>query len=291
MNPQARIFVAGEQTMIGSAIVRALRRAGFESLVPDLAAEPEYVFVAAGASGGILANQKYPADLCLSNLQVATEILPEAFRRGVKKLLYLGSSCIYPKSCPQPMTVDALMSGDLERTSEAYAIAKLAGIKLCQAYRCQHGAPFITAIPADVYGPGCSFNAEDSHVVPSMISKMHEAKHRGLNEVALWGTGSPRREFTYVDDLAEACLLIMRIYDDDKPINLVSGETTSIRELAEMIRGVVGFEGALRWDTSRPDGAPVKWLDTAPLRALGWRPRTPLKDGISATFHWHLQAT
>lgn len=276
--------------MIGAAIIRALRRAGFEKLVPDLNQNPEYVFVTSGASGGILANQKYPADLCLSNLRTATEILPEALRRGVRKLLYLGSSCIYPKRCPQPMGTDALMSGELEETSEAYAIAKLAGIKLCQAYRRQYRAPFITAIPADVFGPGSSFSQDDSHVVPSMMSKMHDAKCRGLDHVVLWGTGSPRREFTYVDDLAEACLLIMRIYDDDKPINLGSGETTSIRELADLIRGIVGFAGELRWDTSRPDGAPVKWLDTRPLRALGWRPRTPLKDGITATFHWHLQA-
>ena len=284
MNLATRIHIAGTDTMIGAAIQRALERAGFHGLVPNLADCPECVFVAAGKSGGINANQNHPADLCLDNLRVATELIPAAHRLGVKKLLYLASSCIYPKLCPQPMRVESLLTGPLEPTSEPYAMAKLAGIKLCQAYRHQHSANFITAIPADVFGPGAKFSAEDSHVIPSLLVKMHEAKLTGRDHVILWGTGSPRREFTFVDDLAEACLLLMREYNDNAPINLGSGEAVSIRNVAGMIREIVGFEGELRWDTTKPDGAPVKFLDTAPLQTLGWRPSTPLKEGLHATY-------
>ena len=284
MNRDSRIFVAGADTMTGAAIVRALARQGCRQLVPDLAGQPEYVFIAAGKSGGIRANQKYPADLCLDNLQIATELIPAAYRAGVKKLLYLASSCIYPKQAPQPMAPAALWTGPLEPTSAPYATAKLAGIALCQAYRQQHGAKFITAIPADVFGPGTKFSADDSHVIPSLMVKMQEAKQRGLTEVTLWGSGSPRREFTFADDLAEACVLVMREYDDAAPINLGSGELVAIRDLAELIRKVVGFTGELRWDLSKPDGTPIKSLDTTPLRVLGWRPAVTLENGLKATY-------
>ena len=232
--------------MIGQALVRVLTRHGFKNLVSD---RPDYVFVAAGKSGGINANQKYPADFCTDNLRVALDIIPASVK--AKKLLYLGSSCIYPKAAPQPMSPVSLGTGPLEPTSSAYAAAKLAGIALCQAYRQQYRANFITAIPADVYGPGGKFSDEDSHVIPSMLAKLHDAKKRGLDHVTLWGTGSPRREFTFADDLAEACLVAMDKYDGVEPVNLGSGQLSSIRELAELAREVVGFAGELRWDTSR----------------------------------------
>jgi len=290
MNRDARIFVAGADTLIGTAIVRVLTQQGYRQLVPDLTAKPEYVFIAAGKSGGILANQKYPADLCLDNLRVAIELIPAAHRCGVKKLLYLGSSCVYPKQAPQPMKPESLGTSALEPTSAPYAAAKLAGLALCQAYRQQHKAPFITAIPADVFGPGAKFSGNDSHVIPSLLVKMHQAKLAGTEQLTLWGSGAPRREFTFADDLAEACLVVMCEYDSDVPINLGSGETVSIQRLAELIRAVVGFTGELRWDTTRPDGAPVKWLDTTPLRTLGWRPTTPLDSGLRATYQSLLAA-
>ena len=284
MNSTARICVAGADTLIGAALRRALQRSGFHNLVSDISANPEYVFIVAGQSGGIQANQNHPVELCLDNLRVATELIPAAHRLGVKKLLYLASSCIYPKLCPQPMRVESLLTGPLEPTSEPYAMAKLAGMKLCQAYRRQYGANFITVIPADVFGPGAKFSAEDSHVIPSLLVKMHEAKMDGSGHVTLWGTGTPRREFTYVDDLAEACLLVMRKYDEAAPINLGSGEAVSIRAVAEMIRVVVGYAGELRWEMAHPDGTPVKLLDTTTLRALGWQPAMPLTEGLRATY-------
>jgi GDP-L-fucose synthase len=279
VNRDSRIHIAGDSTLIGQALRRVLARHGYTNLVRE---QPEYVFVAAGQSGGITANQKYPADFCADNLRVALEIIPAS--AGVKKLLYLGSSCVYPKAAPQPMRPESLGTGPLEPTSAAYAAAKLAGMALCQAYRQQYGANFITAIPADVYGPGGKFSEEDSHVIPSLLAKMHEAKKRGVDHVTLWGTGAPRREFTYADDLAEACLVAMLKYDGAAPLNLGSGQLTSIRELAELARTVVGFTGELRWDTTRPDGAPVKSLDTSVLRSLGWQPIVSLADGLRATY-------
>ena len=263
MNRDSRIHIAGDSTMIGKALVRVLAKHGYRNIVGD---RPDYVFVAAGKSGGINANQKYPADFCADNLRVALDIIPASV--GAKKLLYLGSSCIYPKHAPQPMSPASLGTGLLEPISAPYAAAKLAGIALCQGYRQQYGANFITAIPADVYGPGGKFSDEDSHVIPSMLAKLHAAKQRGLDHVTLWGTGTPRREFTYADDLAEACLVAMDKYDGADPINLGSGEVASIKELAELARATVGFAGELRWDTSRPDGAPVKSLETSVLRSL-----------------------
>jgi GDP-L-fucose synthase len=301
LNSQDTIFVAGADTLIGSAIVRQLRRKGCAQIVgdgagaPDLtdadAAEaffartkPTHVFVAAGRSGGISANQKYPADLMLNNLQVVTHVIAAAHRHGVAKLLYLASSCIYPRQCPQPMSVPSLMAGPMEPTSGPYAMAKLAGITLCQAYRRQHSAHFISGIPADVFGPGCKFNAEDSHVVPALMLKMHEAKKSGAASIEVWGTGSPRREFIFADDVADACLFVMDRYDDAEPINLGGGADLSIREAAEAIRRVVGYTGELRFDTTKPDGAPLKRLDSSRLLAMGWRPAISFESGLEATY-------
>ena len=290
MNHAAAIHVAGADTMIGAAVLRALARNGYHNVVSSLLDCPDYVFVAAGQSGGILANQKYPADLCLDNLRTAVDLIPAARQLGVRKLLYLASSCVYPKDALQPMRPACLWTGALEPTCAPYAAAKLAGIALCQAYRKQYGAPFITAIPGDVFGPGARFNPEDSHVIPSLMAKMYDAKQRGLGHVTLWGSGSPRREFTYADDLADACVLVMQEYDDDMPINIGSGETFTIRELAETVREVVGFQGDIRWDTTRPDGALMKELDISVLRELGWRPSVSLTGGLVKTYHSLLDA-
>lgn len=301
MNSQDTIFVAGADTLIGGAIVRQLRSHGFVNIAgtgadaPDLTSaasveaffaqsKPAYVFVAAGKSGGISANQKYPADLMLDNLQVITHVLAAAHRHGVAKLLYLASSCIYPRQCPQPMSVASLMTGPMELTSEPYAMAKLAGIKLCQAYRRQHGAHFISGIPADVFGPGSKFNAKDSHAVPALMLKMHEAKENGLGSIEVWGTGNPRREFIFSADVANACVFVMRSYDDGEPINLGGGADLSIREAAEAIQQVVGYTGELRFDVSKPDGAPLKRLDSSRLLAMGWRPAISFEEGLQATY-------
>ena len=301
MNSQDTIFVAGDDTLIGSAIVRQLRRQGYTHIVgteadaPDLThagavevffarVRPAWVFVAAGKSGGIGANQKYPADLMLHNLQVISHVLASAHRHGAAKLLYLASSCIYPKQCPQPMSVASLMTGPMEATSESYAMAKMAGIKLCQAYRLQHGVQFISGIPSDVFGPGSKFSAEDSHVVPALMLKMHEARKSGAASVEVWGTGQPRREFIYADDVADACIFVMNGYDDAEPINLGGGADLSIREAAETIRRVVGYTGELRFDTSKPDGALLKRLDSSRLLAMGWHPAVPFEKGLQATY-------
>jgi len=307
LDKQSRIYVAGAETLIGSALLRQLERQGHRNLVgqpghaPDLAdgaqvdaffarTKPEFVFFAAGKSGGIRANQKYPADLMIDNLLAACHVIQAAHRHGVKKLLYLASSCSYPKHCPQPMRVESLLTGPLEPTNEAYAVAKLAGLKLCQAYRQQHGANFICGIPADAFGPGDDFSPEDSHVVPALIRRMHEAKLAHAASVEIWGTGSPRREFIFADDLADACLFAMRHYDGPEPLNLGGGSNLSIKELAETIQAVVGFAGELRFDTSKPDGMPLKGLDSSRLLALGWRPQTPFRDALEATYQWFLRA-
>lgn len=307
MNSQATIFVAGADTLIGGAIVRQLRRQGCEHVVgtgtdaPDLTdaaavenffakTKPSHVFVAAGKSGGISANQKHPADLMLNNLQVITHVIAAAHRHGVAKLLYLASSCVYPRECPQPMSVASLMAGPMEPTSGPYAMARMAGITLCQAYRRQHGAHFISSIPADVFGPGCKFNAEDSHVVPALMLKMHEAKKSGAGSVEVWGTGSPRREFIYADDVADACIFVMDEYDEAEPINLGGGTDLSIRDAAEAIRRVVGYAGELRFDASKPDGAPLKRLDSSRLLAMGWRPATTFENGLRATYQALLES-
>ena len=299
----ARVYVAGHRGMVGSAIVRALRARGFENIVTRSSAEldlrdqravadffaaerPDYVFLAAARVGGILANDSYPADFIYDNLCIEANVIHSAFRTGVRKLLFLGSTCIYPKLAPQPLKEEYLLSGPLEPTNEWYAVAKIAGIKLCQAYRRQHGCDFISAMPTNLYGPGDNFDREKSHVIPAMLRKMHEAKVAGEPSVTLWGTGRPLREFLHVDDLAEALLFLMQHYSDESHVNVGVGEDISIRELAETIRGIVGYEGELVFDDSKPDGTPRKLVDTSLINGLGWQAKIPLKEGVAATYRW-----
>jgi GDP-L-fucose synthase len=305
MNPDALIFVAGHRGLVGSALVRRLRAAGFERLLLrergelDLTDQravagffarerPQYVLLAAARVGGILANNTYPAEFLQQNLAVQTNVIDSAWHSGVRKLLFLGSSCIYPRLAPQPMREDYLLSGPLEPTNEPYAIAKIAGLKMCQAYRRQYGFDAIGVMPTNLYGPGDNFSIEDAHVLPALLRKFHEAKERGAAEVVIWGSGRPRREFLYVDDLAEACLFLMERYEDEQPINIGWGRDQTIAELAETVARIVGFSGVLRYDASKPDGTPRKLLDTTRLTALGWRPRTELAAGIRATYEWFL---
>ena len=306
MERHSNIYVVGGQTLVGAAILRQLERQGYLNIVARPGEEPElteavqvdaffartapdYVFLAAGKSGGIRANQKYPAELMLDNLLVECHVIYSAYRHGVKKLLYLASSCSYPKHCPQPMRVESLLTGPLEPTNEAYAVAKIAGIKLCQAYRQQYGVNFVVGIPANAFGPGDDFSLEDSHVIAALIRKMHEAKELGLESVDIWGTGAPRREFIFADDLADACLFVMQKYDGLEPINIGGGADLSIGELAALIKDVVVYPGELYFDTSKPDGMPLKILDSSQLRELGWRPKTAFRSALSATYDWFLQ--
>jgi GDP-L-fucose synthase len=305
MNPEASIFVAGHRGMVGSALVRRLRTAGFHNLVLrerrelDLTeqravaeffadARPEYVFLAAARVGGILANSTYPAEFVRDNLAIQTNVIDSAWRTGVRKLLFLGSSCIYPRLAPQPMREDYLLTGPLEPTNEPYAIAKIAGLKMSQAYRRQYGFNAISLMPTNLYGPGDNFSADDSHVLPALLRRFHEAKEAGAAEVVLWGSGRPRREFLYVDDLADACIFLMQRYQDEQPINVGWGHDLTIAELAGTIAQIVGYSGAMRYDASKPDGTPRKLLDTTRLTALGWRPRSELAAGIRATYEWFL---
>jgi GDP-L-fucose synthase len=302
MDKSSTICVFGNDTLIGSSISRCLRNKGFlnicgedkinlrdTSQVGKLFQErkPEFVFLAAGKTGGIAANIKYPADLMLDNLLITCNIIECARRYNVKKLLYLASSCSYPRECAQPMKEEALLTGLLEPTNEAYAVAKIAGIKLCQAYKSQYGSNFIVGIPANAFGPGDDFSEEDSHVVAALIRKMHEAKENNRKQVDVWGTGYPQREFIFIDDLADACLFIMDNYDEPEPINLGSGTAFSIRDLAESIREVVGFNGSIVYDTSKPDGMPIKSLDNSKVRDLGWSPHFSLREGLAITYNWY----
>jgi len=306
MNTDARIFVAGHRGLVGSALVRRLEADGFRNLIVRTSTEldlrhqdaverffdaekPDYVFLAAARVGGILANDSYPADFLRDNLLIQTNVIDSAWRHATQKLLFLGSSCIYPKHAPQPMPEGCLLTGPLESTNEWYAIAKIAGIKMCQAYRRQYGFRAISVMPTNLYGPGDNFNLDSSHVLPALIRKCHEARESASKEVVVWGTGTPRREFLHVDDLADALVFLMKHYEDEAPINVGCGEDVTIRDLATMIREVVGFAGTLRFDTTRPDGTPRKLLDVSRLLVLGWRPRTPLREGIAATYAWFLQ--
>ena len=305
MNEDSRIFVAGHRGLVGAAIVRRLRQAGFGNLLLRGRAEldlcdaaavqaffsaerPEYVFLAAARVGGIHANNSYPADFLRDNLQIQTAVIDAAWRNGVAKLQFLGSSCIYPKFAPQPMTEDCLLTGALEPTNEWYAIAKIAGIKMCQAYRRQHGFDAISLMPTNLYGPGDNFDLANSHVLSALIRKFHEAKASGAAQTVVWGTGTPRREFLHVDDLADACLFLMQGYEDEGIINVGVGEDISIAELAALVQRVVGFEGEIVLDPSKPDGTPRKLLDVSRLHALGWRARIGLEDGIRETYRWYL---
>jgi GDP-L-fucose synthase len=302
----ARIFVAGHQGLVGSAIVRRLERAGCRNLLLrtrqelDLTrqdavegyfaeARPQYVFLAAAKVGGILANDSYPADFLRDNLSIQANVVEAARRAGVQKLLFLGSSCIYPKHAAQPMTEDCLLTGSLEPTNEWYAIAKIAGLKMCQAYRRQYGFNAISAMPTNLYGPGDNFNLRDSHVLPALIRKFHDARQSGAASVEIWGTGKPRREFLHVDDLADACLFLMERYEDEKWINVGCGSDVSIAELAGMVARAVGYSGDLRFNTSLPDGTPRKLLDVSRLSTLGWAPKIPLEVGIATTYEWYLR--
>jgi GDP-L-fucose synthase len=305
MNPESSIFVAGHRGLVGSAIVRRLRAAGFRNLVlrdrselnltrqgavEDFFADarPEFVFFAAAKVGGILANDTYPAEFLQDNLVIQTNIIDAAYRSGTRKLLFLGSSCIYPKHAPQPMPEDCLLTGPLEPTNEWYAIAKIAGLKMCQAYRRQYGFNAISAMPTNLYGPGDNFSLKSSHVLPALLRKIHEAKEAGAAAVEVWGTGKPKREFLHVDDLADACLFLMQSYDGDGWVNVGWGRDETIAELADTIRRVVGFTGELRFDPSKPDGTPRKLLDTTRLTALGWSPKIGLEAGIRSTYEWFL---
>lgn len=302
----SRVFVTGHRGLVGSALVRALKeRGGAEILTAgreelDLrepaAVErwfgenrPEFVLHAAGVVGGIEANRSRPVDFLRDNALMALSVLDAAHKHEVRKLLYLGSSCIYPRECPQPIQEEYLLSGPLEPTNEAYAVAKIAGVKLCGAYRRQYGRNFIAAMPTNLYGPGDNFDLKGGHVLPALIRRFHEAKLAGESEVVVWGSGRPRREFLHVDDLAEACLFLMDRYDGASPVNVGSGEETTIAQLAELVRETVHPEGRIVFDRSKPDGTPRKRLDSGCLRALGWRPRRILRDGVRETYRWFLE--
>jgi GDP-L-fucose synthase len=302
----ARIYVAGHTGLVGSAVMRRLLREGFTNLLAatreqldlrDQAAvnywfranRPEIVFLVAGTVGGIMANSTRPAEFIYDNMMIHATVVHAAHLFGVRKLLYLGSSCIYPRECPQPMREEHLLSSPLEPTNEPYAVAKIAGIKLCQAYRRQYGCNFISAMPTNLYGPHDNFDLESSHVVPALIRKFDDARAAGRDEVVIWGTGSPRREFLHVDDLADACLFIMRTWEDELHLNVGSGEDLTIRELAEIVRDVVHPSARLVFDATKPDGTPRKLLDVSRLHALGWRHSIALRDGIESSYRWYVE--
>lgn len=301
MEKDAKVYIAGHRGMVGSAIVRKLQQDGFTNLVFKTSSEldltnqkavedfftyekPDYVFLAAAKVGGINANNIYRGQFLYENLMIEANVIHQSFVSGVKKLLFLGSSCIYPKMATQPIQEDSLLTGPLEETNEPYAIAKIAGIKLCETYRAQYGVDFISAMPTNLYGPNDNYDLANSHVLPALIRKFHTAKATDAQEVSIWGTGSPLREFLHVDDLAEACLFLMENYSSEKTINVGFGEDLSIKDLALMVKDVVGFSGALVFDSTKPDGTPRKLMDSSKLRALGWVPKISLVDGIRKVY-------
>lgn len=314
----SRIYVAGHKGLVGSAILRRLKAEGYSNLIVrshkelDLMRQaeveaflkkenPEYVFLTAAKVGGILANNTYPAEFIYENLSIESNVIHASYVAGVKKLLFLGSSCIYPRACAQPMKEEYLLSGQLEPTNEPYAIAKIAGIRMCQSYNRQYGTRFISVMPTNLYGPGDNFDLETSHVLPALIRKFHEAKARdqrsevrdqrvkGGDSVTIWGSGTPRREFLHVDDLADACVFLMNHYEESEIINIGVGEDIRVKELAELIKEIVGFKGAIRYDQSKPDGTHRKLLDVSKLQALGWRPKVSLREGIERTYRWYVE--
>jgi len=306
MEKNSKIFVAGHRGMVGSAIVRKLRQEGFENIITRPSAEldlrnqaavddffskerPAYVFLAAAKVGGILANNTYRAQFIYDNLMIESNVIHAAYVHAVQKLLFLGSSCIYPKLAPQPMKEESLLTGELEPTNEPYAIAKIAGIKLCEAFRDQYGCNFIAAMPTNLYGPGDNYDLEKSHVIPAMIRKFHEAKENNAAVVEIWGTGSPLREFMYVDDLADASLFLMQEYNDKLFVNIGTGEEISIKDLALLVKEVTGFVGDIQFDTSKPDGTPRKLMDSARLQAQGWRHQTSLRQGLEKAYGFFRQ--
>ncbi len=305
MNKSDKIYIAGHRGLVGSAIIRNLKKKGFDNLVLRTSKElnltnqedvnqffeiekPNYVFLAAAKVGGIHANDTYPADFIRENLQIQTNVIDAAYRNNTKKLLFLGSSCIYPKFSPQPMKEEHLLTGELEPTNEWYAIAKIAGIKMCQAYKKQYGFDAISLMPTNLYGPGDNFNLENSHVMPALIRKFHDAKEQGKESVEVWGTGSPKREFLHVDDMADATVFLMNNYDGEQFVNVGVGNDVSIKELAEIVKGVVGFQGELKFDASKPDGTPRKLLDVTKLNELGWNAKIELEAGVTSSYQWFL---
>ncbi|WP_448320636.1 GDP-L-fucose synthase family protein [Streptomyces sp. CO7] len=302
--PQSRIFVAGHRGLVGSAVVRRLTADGHRVLTRGRAdldlrdaaataaylaeARPDAVVLAAAKVGGIMANSTRPVEFLEDNLRIQLSVISGSHAAGVGRLLFLGSSCIYPKFAPQPIREDALLTGPLEPTNEPYALAKIAGICQVQSYRRQFGASWISAMPTNLYGPGDNFDLETSHVLPALVRRFHEARESGADHVTLWGSGSPRREFLHVDDLASACVRLLETYDGDEPVNVGCGEDLTIRALAETVAEVTGFSGEIRWDTTKPDGTPRKLLDVSRLNGLGWKPSIALRDGIAATYRWWL---
>ena len=301
-----KVFVAGHRGMVGSAVVRALKNKAGNTVLTQTRQQldltdpvavdrwfaqekPEQVVDAAARVGGILENSKKPVEFLLDNLRIQNNMMESAFRHGCKKFLFLGSSCIYPKHAPQPIPEDSLLTGPLEPTNDAYALAKITGVRLAQAYRDEYGKSAISAMPTNLYGPGDNFDPETSHALPGMITKFHRAKQRGEREVVLWGTGSPRREWLHVDDLAAGLLVLLEKYDGREIVNVGVGEDLTIRDLAEKVRQAVGFAGTIRWDTSKPDGTPRKLLDVGRIQKLGWRATIPVEQGIASTYAWFLQ--
>ena len=306
MDKHAKIYVAGHNGMVGSAIVRKLKEEGYHNLLLRTSKEldlrrqgdvesffekeqPDYVFLTAAKVGGILANDTYPADFLYDNLMIETNVIHASYLYKVKKLLFLGSSCIYPKYAEQPIKEDTLLTGALEPTNEAYAIAKITGIELCKFYRRQYGCDFISAMPTNLYGINDNFDLESSHVLPALLRKFHEAKQNGAKEVVMWGSGTPKREFLYVDDLADACLHLMYHYSGEAHLNVGTGEDIAIKDLAQLIQRIVGFAGAIMHDTSKPDGTPRKWLDVSNLHQTGWHHQTSLEEGIKKVYAWYLE--
>ena len=306
MEKDAKIYVAGHRGLVGSAIVRQLRNQGYENLLLrtrvelDLTSQlevrgffrsetPDYVFLAAAKVGGIHANDTYPADFIVDNLAIELNVIRAAYKNGVKRLLFLGSSCIYPKQAPQPLREEYLLTGPLEPTNEPYAVAKIAGIKMCESYNRQYGSEFVSVMPTNLYGPNDNFDLENSHVLPALIRKFHEAKERGDDKVIVWGTGAPRREFLYVDDMAAACVFVMNREGYTDMVNIGVGEDVRISDLARLVGEVVGFEGEIVFDPGKPDGTPRKLLDVSRLQALGWSAKTGLREGIEETYRWYLK--
>ena len=308
MEKESKIYVAGHRGMVGSAIVRKLTSLGYTNLLTRTSTEldlrnqpqvadffevekPEYVFLAAAKVGGIVANNTYRADFLYENLAIQNNIIHGSYLNKVKKLMFLGSSCIYPKLAPQPLKESYLLSGYLEQTNEPYAIAKIAGIKMCEAYRAQYGCNFISVMPTNLYGTNDNYDLVNSHVLPAMIRKFHEAKDKGASEMTLWGTGSPMREFLHADDLAEACLFLMENYNESELVNIGTGEDVTIKNLAALVKQIVGFKGEIIWDTSKPDGTPRKLMDVSKLHGLGWHHKIALEDGIKLAYQDFLKLT
>ena len=301
MEKNEKIYVAGHRGMVGSAIVRALKNQGYTNIITRTSKEldlrrqidveeffakekPDYVFLAAAKVGGILANNEAPADFMYDNMILEMNVIHEAYKNNVKKLMFLGSSCIYPRMAPQPMKEDCLLTSELEKTNEAYALAKISGLKYCEYLNRQYSTDFISVMPTNLYGPNDNYHPEHSHVLPALIRRFHEAKEHNLNEVVIWGTGTPLREFLYVDDLADACVYLMNTYSGNETVNLGTGKELSIKELAELVKEVVGFKGNITFDTTKPDGTPRKLLDVSKLEKLGWKYKTELEDGIKLAY-------